>query len=166
MHDQHASGSYRRFLSHMDNYNLNHIQLRNPWLAAWSSAAFPSFGHLKLGFFLKGSVLMIWEFLINVNANLNTAFIYSFTGRFDQAKQALDVRWLLLYIPVCIYAIWDSYRLTVDINHQYLLADTENAPIQLMKISGIGINFLDKRVPWVAAVWSALIPGVGHLYLQ
>jgi hypothetical protein len=28
----------------------------------------------------------------------------------------------------------------------------------------IGLNAYDKRNPWVAAAWAALMPGLGHLY--
>jgi TM2 domain-containing membrane protein YozV len=33
-----------------------------------------------------------------------------------------------------------------------------------IKMSSFGINYLDKGYPWLAALWSALLPGFGHLY--
>jgi hypothetical protein len=38
--------------------------------------------------------------------------------------------------------------------------------IDHISIDGMGINYLDKRNPWVAAAWTALTPGAGQLYLH
>jgi len=65
---------------------------------------------------------------------------------------------------VFIYAIWDSYRSTVDLNKYSILADREHSPILPFKISTLEINYFDKRNPWVATAWSILMPGTGHLY--
>lgn len=94
------------------------------------------------------------------------AILYSFTGRFEMAKQVLDKRWMLLYMSTYIFAIWDSYRTTVDLNHQYILAAREDAEIKPFKLSALEINYLDKRKPWVAASWSVLMPGAGQLYIH
>ncbi len=157
---------FRRTVAKVSVLNINYIHLRNPWVIAWWSAAFPGCGHMSLGLYVKGFILMVWEFVINLNAKLNTAMVLSFTGQFDQAVKVLDLRWLLLYIAVYVHSIGDSYRFTVDMNHHYILARKENAPIALMKISSFGINFLNKRHPWVSLLWSALMPGMGHLYLH
>ena len=42
------------------------------------------------------------------------------------AKDVLDINWVLLYIPTYIFAVWDAYRTTVDLNLQYLLAARSN----------------------------------------
>lgn len=92
--------------------------------------------------------------------------IYSFTGHFELAKLALDTKWMLLYIPVYLYAIWDSYRTAVDLNKIYILAKNENHSFAIFQITGFEINYLDKRKPWVAAMWSAFMPGTGQLYIH
>ena len=33
-----------------------------------------------------------------------------------------------------------------------------------MKMNVSGMSFLDRGNPWVAAAWSALLPGFGHIY--
>ncbi|MCL6593646.1 MAG: hypothetical protein K6T31_06685, partial [Alicyclobacillus sp.] len=76
----------------------------------------------------------------------------------------LDVHYLLLYVPVYVYGIWDSYRSSVDMNKQYLLADREDGPLQPVVMDVVDINYLDQRHPWLAMVWSLLMPGLGHLY--
>ncbi|QQZ60982.1 hypothetical protein JI735_31930 [Paenibacillus sonchi] len=156
----------RRYNSYMAIYNNNHIYLRNPWVVAWWSAAFPGLGHLSLGYYLKGFMFIVWEIVINNGAGINKAMVYSFNGRFDIAKGVLNPRWVLLYIPVYIYCIWDSSRKTADLNKHCLLAEREAAPITLFKMNGVSLNMLDKRLPEVALVWSLLFPGLGHLYLH
>jgi hypothetical protein len=92
--------------------------------------------------------------------------MYTLQGHFDMAKQVLNERWFILYVGIYMYAIWDSYRSTVDMNKLYLLADREDAPLIPIKMDAWETNYLDKRKPWVALAWSALVPGLGHLYLQ
>lgn len=113
----------RRYTAYISLLGTTQIHLRSPYIIAWWSAAFPGFGHLQMSKYIRGMVLVLWEILINVQAGINEAMVYSFTGRFDMAKDALEPRWMLLYIPVYLFAIWDSYRTTVDLNKLYLLAD-------------------------------------------
>ena len=109
-------------------------------------------------------LLNFWELFINVKANLNVAIMYSLTGRFEQAKESLNLDWFLLYVAVYIISIWTAYNLTVDINKLSILADREDSMLVPVKVSSMDICYLDKRTPWVAAIFSSLAPGVGHLY--
>lgn len=154
----------RRPQSYISSLGLTQMHSRNPWLVAFFSFSFPGFGYLLQDRYLKGFTLIIWEFFINTHAKINLGIMYSLIGRFDKAKDILDERWLILYIGIYMYAIWDGYRSTVDINNQYILADRENAPIVNMKYSAWDYNYLDKRKPWVALCWAVLVPGLGHLY--
>ena len=153
----------RRPKGHISSINTNLIHLRTPWVVAWWSVALPGFGHILLGMYSKGFILIIWEIFINLKAHLNLAILYSFTGQFDLASNVLDKKWVLLYVPMYIAIIWDSYRLTVDLNKFSVLADREKSLVIPFKISNHSINFLDKRNPWVTVVWSALSPGLGQL---
>ena len=110
--------------------------------------------------------MFILEIIININANINLAIIYSLGGQFNLAKEVLDPRWMLLYFPLFSYAIWDSYRATIDLNKVALLADRENAPFVNFQITAMEINFLDKKTPRVAVIWSIFMPGAGQLYLH
>ena len=65
MDNKTATKNIRRFNTYTSSINLNCIHLRNPWISAWWSAAFPGFGHLHLGNYLKGFVLFFWEIIIN-----------------------------------------------------------------------------------------------------
>jgi hypothetical protein len=156
----------RRPKSAISGYSLNVFHLRNPLVVAWWSLVYPGFGHIRLVSIGKGMFLFLGELLINTQAHLNLAILYSFTGNFAKAKQVLDTRLLLLYCGILIYSVWDSYRVSIEINKFSVLADHENAPMMPMVISSIGLNAMEKRNPWVAIAWSAFVPGAGHLYCQ
>lgn len=158
--------SARRYTAHVSVFGTTQIHLRSPYIIAWWSAAFPGFGHLLLSKYLRGFVLFIWEVVANLQANINLGIIYSFQGNFDKAIEVVDARWLLLYMPVYLFAIWDSYRTTIDLNKIYILAEREAHPFNSFSIGAVEINYLDKRNPLVAVMWSLFIPGLGQLYIH
>ncbi|WP_025028251.1 hypothetical protein [Caldalkalibacillus mannanilyticus] len=166
MDTKQSTQSYRRYRAYVGVLNTNYIHPKSPWVAAWWSAAFPGMGHLIHGAYLKGFILFGWEFIINLMSNLNLAILYSFIGEFDMAREVLDTKWFLLYAPVYIVSIWDSYRTSVDLNKLYVLAKREKAPIVPFQMGNISVNYLDKRHPWLATWWSIMMPGLGHLYLK
>lgn len=157
---------YRRPRAYISALGYTQIHLRNPWVVAFFSFSFPGFGNLMQDRYLKAFTLIGWEVFINTQSNINLGIMYSLLGNFEKAKAVMDERWLMLYCGIYIYAIWDSYRVTVDLNKQYLLADREDAPIRYLVYSAWDINFLDKRKPLMAIGWSVLAPGLGHLYIH
>lgn len=154
----------RRGKGSMNSLATNFLHLRNPYTIAWWSAAFPGFGHISMGNYVSGFLLFFWEMVANTKAKANLAILYSFTGRIELAKDIVDNRWLLLYAPVFIFSIWDSYRLALQMNQLSLLADRGGRAVPQESISFMEINVLDKRSPWVAVVWTLLLPGLGHIY--
>lgn len=110
--------------------------------------------------------MVIWELFINQSIHLNSAMVYSFIGEIEKAKEVLDVRYMHLYIPVYIFAIWDSYRTTVDMNKIYLLNEKDAAAVERLVIKPFEINYLDKRNPLSAIMWSVTIPSLGQLYIH
>jgi hypothetical protein len=156
----------RRYIAYVSTLGTTQLHLRSPIVIAFWSLAFPGLGHLLLSKYLRGYFFLIWEIFINTNAHINLAILYSFTGRFQVAKDILDINWVLLYIPTYIFVIWDAYRTTVDLNHQYILAAREDAKVKMFNINAIEINYLDKRTPWNAAMWSTLMPGLGQILIH
>lgn len=154
----------RRLRAYLGIFDTPILHLRSPYIIAFWSATFPGFGHLLLGKYYRGFILVFWEFFINVYSKVNTAMVYSFIGNFEMAKEILNVRLLHMYIPVYLFCIWDSYRTTVDLNNEYILAERENAPIKKFNIKPYGINYLDKRNPLMATFWSLTIPSIGQIY--
>jgi len=157
---------FRRHRAFLSAFTTTNIHLRNPWVVAFFAFSYPGFGNLMLNRYAKAFILILWELFINHQAKVNLGIMYSLQGHFEKAKEVLDERWLILYLGIYMFAIWDSYRSTVDLNKLYLLADREDAPLLPIKMSAWDMNFLDKRKPWVALAWSALVPGLGHMYVH
>lgn len=157
---------YRRKVAYVSQIGITQLHLRNPWTIAWWSAAFPGAGHLLLSKYMRGFLLFGWESFVNLQAHINEAIFYSFMGKIDQAKMVIDRDWALLYVATLMFTIWDSYRTTVDLNNIYILAAREDAEIQPFTITGFEINYLEKRSPLDAVLWSLLSPGVGQLYIH
>lgn len=156
----------RRYKAHVSILGTTQLHLRSPYIVAWWSAAFPGFGHLLLSKYLRGYALFIWEVIVNLNSHVNLSMMYSFQGKIDLAKEVLNTRWLLMYIPVYLFAIWDSYRTTVDMNNVYVLADHEEHRFNTFSLGALEINYLDKRNPVLSFMWSLFIPGLGQLYIH
>lgn len=163
---KYSEPSARRSIAYVSLLGTTQLHLRNPLVITCWSIAFPGLGHLLLSKYLRGFVLIIWEIFINYFAHINLLILYSFIGDFEKAKEVVNIQWMTLYIPTYIFAIWDSYRTTIDLNNSYRLAAREDAEIKPFKISGLAINYLDKRSPWVSAIWSLLAPGSGQLYIH
>ena len=161
-----SNSSVRRNVAYVSTLGITQLHLRNPFMIAWWSVAFPGLGHLLLSKYLRGYLLFLWELFVNVNAHINLALLYSFTGRFQMAKDVLDINWVLLYIPTFIFGVWDAYRTTVDLNQQYILAAREDAEVKVFNMNAVEINYLDKRTPWNSAIWSAMMPGLGQVLIH
>lgn len=145
-------------------YSINFIHLRTPWVIAWWSASYLGYAYLSLGSYVKGFILIFLESFINVQSKLNLGIMYTFTGRFELAKQVVNTDWLLFYVPIYIFSIWGGHQLAVDLNKYTILADREESTMIPFAVGSSDISFLDKRKPWVAAALSLLAPGLGHLY--
>ncbi|HEU5139108.1 MAG TPA: hypothetical protein VFT51_03985 [Bacillales bacterium] len=74
------------------------------------SIALPGFGQYLNGKFLKGTVLIFLEILINVQSHFNEIIIYSFHGEIQLAIQHTNYEWLMFYPCVYLFAAWDAYR--------------------------------------------------------
>jgi len=99
------SNNTRRPLGKLSSLSTNLLHMRNPWVTLWWSATFPVFGHIALGKHITGFLLVSWEVFINIKSHLNLAIIYSFTGKFEMTKEVVDIRWLILYVAVFVYAM-------------------------------------------------------------
>jgi hypothetical protein len=78
------------------------------------SIALPGFPQLLSGQFLKGALLVLLEFVINVNSNFNQAIMYSFLWEIENAFAVVDYQWLMFYPCVYMFSMWDAYRYTLD----------------------------------------------------
>lgn len=156
----------RRYIAHVSVLGTTQLQLRNPYVVAWWSVAYPGFGHFLLSKSLHGFMLFIWEVVVNVMANVNLAILYMLQGNFTASMEVVDTRWVLAYMPVYLFGIWHSYRTTVDMNKVYLLSEREAHRFNTFSIGPTEVNYLDKRNPVMALIWSLFIPGLGQLYMH
>lgn len=146
--------------------SLNYFDTKHSWVPAWWSAAMPGFGHIHLGLWLKGILLMSGEIFLNLYGNVNLALLYSFTGQFDLLHEDLiNYNFVFLYGVLYVFGIWDSYRVSVDMNKiSYLESKQEIRVFKCYDVSSLDLNYMDKRIPWIAAFWSVLFIGIGHIY--
>ena len=156
----------RRYIAYVSSLGTTQLHLRNPFVIAFWSLLYPGLGHLLLSKYTRGFLLFTWEVFLNYKAHINLAILYSFTGRFQMAKDTLVLDWVMLYAPTYLFSMWDCYRTTVDLNLQYILAAREDAEVKMFNINTLEINHLDKRMPWVASLWSAVMPGLGQIYIH
>lgn len=78
-------------------------------IVLWS-IAFPGFGQILNGEFLKALLFVGLEFLVNVQSNFNTIIIDSFHWNTIRAINQTDYQWLMFYPCLYTFAIWDAYR--------------------------------------------------------
>jgi len=81
------TSSPRRQVAYVSILGMTQLHLRNPYVIAWWSAAYPGLGHLLLSKYLGEFLLFIWEITVNLKAHVNLAILYTFTGRFEMAKE-------------------------------------------------------------------------------
>ena len=74
------------------------------------SIALPGFGQLLNREYIKGLTFIILEFLINVQANFNTAILLSFNGEIQAAFESINYLWLMFYPCLYFFAMWDAYK--------------------------------------------------------
>ena len=55
------NSSVRRYLAYLSPFGTTQLHLRNPFLIAWWSLAFPGLGHLLLSKYLRGYLLFVFK---------------------------------------------------------------------------------------------------------
>lgn len=155
----------RRTKMFMGALGSNVIHKSSPWAATWWSVAMPGFGHIHLGMYVKGFILMGGEIAFNLLGHINVAIYYSLLGQFHRANQVLGYQWATLYCAIFAFSVYDSYRVAVEINKMaWLEAKQKTRDFTRNAIQEMDINALDKRIPWLGAFWSTVFTGLGHIY--
>lgn len=72
--------------------------------------AFPGFGQLLNGKYLKGIIFILLEFVINVKSHFNEVILHSFNGEIEKAIDYTDYQWIMFYPCVYFFSIWDAYK--------------------------------------------------------
>lgn len=74
------------------------------------SIALPGFGQYLNRKYFKGTVFLILEFLINVQAKFNQVILLSFHGEIGEAIKHAEYQWLMFYPCLYFFAMWDAVR--------------------------------------------------------
>ncbi len=74
------------------------------------SIALPGFGQYLNGKYFKGTVFLILELLINVQANFNQIIFLSFHGEISDAIKHANYQWLMFYPCLYFFAMWDAVK--------------------------------------------------------
>jgi TM2 domain-containing membrane protein YozV len=143
---------------------LTYLRWQNPFIVAWWSAAFPGFGHFLLHQFVRGILFSLWEVAVNTMAHINEALVYSLHGKYELAKDVLEPQWLIAYLTLYLFAIWDSYCKAVVANQQYHLAEMEGSRLTPFIIRPLSISYISMKRPLAACFCSFIFPGLGELY--
>jgi hypothetical protein len=110
------------------------------------SVALPGFGQLLNRQYLKALLLVLLEFLVNLQGGINLAIIYSFQGNIDLAIQTVDYRWIMFYPCLYVFAMWDAYYFAKR------KANIEDKPFESIPfsfaayITTIGVIFSNKPI--------------------
>ena len=155
---------HRSPLVNISVFGVSSLRRQNPYMVVWWSAAFPGFGHYLLNQYLRATLLTLTEKIINTLSHINEAMVYSFCGKFEMAKSVIHPQWVLGYIIIYCYVIWDSYRSTLVQNKMCYLAELENERIQPVVFHPIELQYIEKKKPLIAALYSFFFPGLGQLY--
>lgn len=140
------------------------IQQHNPIMIAWWSAVFPGFGHYLLNQYVRATLLTLSEVFINTFAHINEAMVFSFCGKFEQALLILEPKWAFGYLTTYLVTIWDSYRSTLYQNKLCHIAYLENHSVSRLKIIPNEIQYIERKKPFISAIYSFFFPGLGQLY--
>ncbi|WP_044748845.1 hypothetical protein [Bacillus alveayuensis] len=74
------------------------------------SIALPGFGQFLNQKYIKGIIIMILEFFINVQSNFNEVIRLSFLGRIEESVHIINYQWLMFYPCLYFFAMWDAYK--------------------------------------------------------
>ncbi|CAM3091128.1 hypothetical protein PALU110988_00500 [Paenibacillus lupini] len=154
----------RRPRAKLSLFGITSLYKRSPYMVLWWSAAFPGFGHMLLNQYLRGTFLTLSEVIFNTLGHINEAIVYSFCGKFEQAKAILAPQWVLGYIIIFFVVMWDSYRSAIYQNKLYQIAKLEDEPLPSLKIYASEVQYIQPKSPFVAAVFSLFFPGMGQMY--
>ncbi|MBU9724320.1 MULTISPECIES: hypothetical protein [Bacillaceae] len=158
----------RRRIVVSNSLATNSLSYKKPLMVAWWSLAFPGFGHFLLGNHLFGVILVVFEFLINTLSGLNTAIYFSMLGDFQEAKEAIELKYFFVYIPIYIFAVWDSYRKAIELNMDIELTITskEKFNINPFHLSILEVNSLRKKNTAMTLLWAFIMPPMLYIYIH
>lgn len=74
------------------------------------SIALPGFGQILNGDFVKGTLFILLEIIINIQSNFNEVIYLSFNGQIEESIQQANYQWLLFYPCLYFFSMWDAFK--------------------------------------------------------
>jgi hypothetical protein len=74
------------------------------------SIALPGFAQLLNRKYIKGIIFIIFEVIVNVKSNFNSAIMFSFHGDIVTAIEKTNYQWLMFYPCLYFFAMWDAIK--------------------------------------------------------
>ncbi|MEG6586251.1 DUF5683 domain-containing protein [Dendrosporobacter sp. 1207_IL3150] len=93
---------------------------RSPRTALLWSAMLPGLGQFYNKDYLLGLLLLLLEFCVNINSNLNLAIHHTLNLNFIESSAVINYQWLQFYPSLWTYSMWQSFNRAIIINHQLL----------------------------------------------
>jgi hypothetical protein len=100
-------------------------EYKSPYAAAVWSMVLPGIGQVYNKDYLVALILLGFEFLINLYANLNLALVYSFTGDVIRAHSIIDYRWGMFYPSLYAFSIWQAFNAAKAHNEKFHDSDAK-----------------------------------------
>jgi hypothetical protein len=150
----------------INGVSSNYLSHLNPWIPLWWSAAFPGFGHFLIGNSITAYILMLFEFTVNNFAHINHGIYYCMIGDISHAIEVINLRWFPGYIGVYVFAMYDCYRRTVELNKVYLLSYRYTKKNAFSSLTPLSVNNTDLTSPVLGMVWSFITPGLGAQFMS
>lgn len=97
--------------SHTKNY-----EFKLPIVALLWSATMAGFGQFYNGQYIFGFLLLVCEFIANVQSNLNVSILHSFHLDHQRAHDIVDFQWGLFYPSIYVFSMWQAYNKAIIIN--------------------------------------------------
>lgn len=76
------------------------------------------FGQLYNGQYFFGTLLFLFELIVNHFSSLNMAILHSFHGDMKSAHDIFDFQWGMFYPSGYIFGMWQAYNKAIVINYQ------------------------------------------------
>lgn len=126
---------------------MKHLN-KHPTMAILWSITFPGFGQTYNHQFLKATLFMLMEFVINLNGHLNPSIIHSFFWEIPLSQSVLDYRWIMFYPCVYVIPMWDAYAVAYKQTYSFYPPASKSLPFAIgAMFATIGVIYGSRLVP-------------------
>lgn len=100
----------------INTLDMNYLDKRKPWLAAAWSFLLPGLGDLYIHKVITGLFFVAWTITVIYFSNILQAVHFTMVGDFHQARDVIQLQWMLFFPPIYGFEIYESYVTAVEAN--------------------------------------------------